>query len=67
LELIINGNDVEVPDHIRTVEELTVHLKISNPHMIVELNGNILVKSAHASESLADGDKIEIVQFVGGG
>lgn len=65
--LIINGNHVEVPDHIETVEQLAVHLDISNPHMIVELNGDILVKSAHTSSMLADGDKIEMVQFVGGG
>ncbi|WLV24486.1 sulfur carrier protein ThiS [Aciduricibacillus chroicocephali] len=67
MTLIINGNQVEVPKHIATIEQLAVHLDISNPHMIVEHNGNILVKSAHASARLADGDKIEMVQFVGGG
>ena len=67
MKLIINGNQMEVPDHLETVEQLADHLEISNPHMIVELNGDILVKSAHASSMLSDGDKVEMVQFVGGG
>lgn len=67
MRLIINGNQVEVPESVQTVEELTAHLEITNPHMIVEQNGDILVKSSHASARLADGDKIEMVQFVGGG
>jgi len=33
----------------------------------VELNGSIIPRSAYAQTRLIDNDKIEIVQFVGGG
>ncbi len=39
-----------------------------NPNRIaVELNGEILPKSMYGETVLADGDKVEIVSFVGGG
>ena len=67
MKLTINGNQVDILEHIQTVEQLAEHLKIDNPHMIVEHNGDILVKSAHASARRTDGDKVEMIQFVGGG
>lgn len=33
----------------------------------IELNGNILPKSLYDSTVLQDGDRVEIVSFVGGG
>ncbi len=39
-----------------------------NPERIaVERNGNIVTKSKYAETTLADGDVIEVVSFVGGG
>ena len=33
----------------------------------VEVNGEIIPKSAHAIHALRDGDRIEVVQAIGGG
>lgn len=33
----------------------------------VEVNGTIVPRSAHASRALAEGDRVEIVQALGGG
>lgn len=33
----------------------------------IELNGAIVPKSAYADRLLSDGDRLEIVQFMGGG
>ncbi|QTM98404.1 sulfur carrier protein ThiS [Sediminibacillus dalangtanensis] len=67
MELIINGDMVEVPDTIATVSSLLEYFGIGEKVVIVELNQNILEKNAHADTRLSDRDKIEIVNFVGGG
>ncbi len=35
--------------------------------VVVELNLNVLSRDAHETTVLQDGDKVEIIQFVGGG
>lgn len=67
MKLKINGELVTVPGSITTIKEIIEHFKISNPVVIVEHNDTILDKDVHANTSIADGDKIELVQFVGGG
>ncbi len=46
---------------------LLSHLQIGQKKAVVERNGNILVKEQHDNEPVKDGDKFEIVHFVGGG
>jgi len=67
VKLKINGELITVPTTINTIMEIIEHFKISNPIVIVEHNDTILEKDAHAVTKVADGDKIELVQFVGGG
>ncbi|GAA0428201.1 hypothetical protein GCM10008983_00570 [Lentibacillus halophilus] len=67
LELTVNGNRTQVPEHVKTISDVKQHFHIENQAMIVEHNGEILDKSAHTEQEVADGDKVELVQFVGGG
>jgi len=67
VKLKINGELITVPGSITTIKGIVEHFKISNPVVIVEHNDMILDKDVHAYTSIADGDKIELVQFVGGG
>ncbi|HOY10554.1 MAG TPA: sulfur carrier protein ThiS [Candidatus Omnitrophota bacterium] len=39
----------------------------NNPYVIVELNGDIIHKDLWQSVQLCEGDRIELVSFVGGG
>ncbi|MGG1572758.1 sulfur carrier protein ThiS [Fictibacillus sp. NRS-1165] len=66
MKLIVNGASLDI-DQARTIEELLVELKLAGRGAIVELNQEILDKSQHAETRLANGDKVEIVHFVGGG
>jgi thiamine biosynthesis protein ThiS len=43
------------------------HLKVGPDRIAVELNRRIIKRSEWDSTSLRDQDKVEIVQFVGGG
>jgi len=67
VNLHINGAKVEVPASVQTVTDLIAHLDLSSPVIIVEHNQVILKKDEHENAQIKDGDKIEFVQFVGGG
>ena len=67
MELIINGERMNIPDQIKTASELLNYFQLEEKVLIVELNEAILEKSAHQDTRLSDGDRIEIVHFVGGG
>ena len=42
-------------------------LEVTSEKVAVELNLEILPKGEYASRELADGDRVEVVAFVGGG
>ena len=47
--------------------ELLEELHISKDHVAVEVNLSIVKKDAYETFTLHDGDRIEIVKYVGGG
>lgn len=65
--LRINGEQVELPDSIQTVQDALNHFELKNKVVIVELNQDILEKNTHETTKISDGDQLEIVHFVGGG
>lgn len=67
MELVINGDRITVPVAIASVSDLLKHFGLQDKVVIVELNHDILEKGNHQVTRLSDGDKIEIVHFVGGG
>ncbi|WP_062236334.1 sulfur carrier protein ThiS [Fictibacillus sp. FJAT-27399] len=66
MKLMVNGTALDIAS-ARTIQELLGELKLAGKGAIVELNQEILDINQHAETRLADGDKIEIVHFVGGG
>ncbi|MFG3613854.1 sulfur carrier protein ThiS [Rummeliibacillus stabekisii] len=67
MRLQINGESLEVPEQIRVVSDVIHHFGLESKVFIMELNHNILDKSRYFDTAVSDGDKIEIVHFVGGG
>ena len=67
MNLHINGSVIEIPKTIQTISELIDHFDFNTPVIIVEHNNVILQKGEHETAKINDGDKIEFVQFVGGG
>ncbi|MTD31753.1 MULTISPECIES: sulfur carrier protein ThiS [Caryophanaceae] len=65
--LTVNGDQVEVPNTVKTIAELLQHFELNNKVVIVEKNAEILEKEKHAETLISDKDKIELVHFVGGG
>ena len=66
MQVIINGEARQLVDGI-TVSQLLEELQIPATRVAVELNLEIVPKAGYAERTLQDGDKIEIVHFVGGG
>ena len=66
MELIING-DQRLIDSSYSLMDLLVSLEMTQGHIAVELNGEIIPKSTFQQQQLSDGDKIEIIQAIGGG
>jgi sulfur carrier protein len=66
LQLTVNG-DVRVFDDVASVAALVAALGLDGRKVAVERNLEIVPRSAYQSTLLCDGDRIEIVHFIGGG
>lgn len=66
MKLQINGDDREFADSL-TLAALLEQLGMKADRVAVELNREIVPRPKWAETSLRDGDRLEIVHFVGGG
>ena len=66
IRLEINGEARSLP-MLFTVTELLRHLGIGEERIAVEVNRRIIRRREWATTPISDADKVEIVQFVGGG
>ena len=62
----VNGSRMELQKNI-TIANLLTELELEVRLVAVEQNLVIVPKSRYAEQTISDGDKIEIVHFVGGG
>lgn len=62
----VNGKKHDVADEL-TVAELLHALDITQPHVAVELNLEVVPRARHPATILHDGDRLEVVTLVGGG
>jgi thiamine biosynthesis protein ThiS len=62
----INGESQQAPDS-QTVEELLKSFKMPLDRIAVECNLEILPRDRWAHVRVQDGDRLEVVHFVGGG
>ena len=63
--LMLNGKARETA--AGTVSELVKELNLDPARIALERNGEIVRKASYPETPVAEGDKIEIVHFVGGG
>jgi len=66
MNLFLNGEATEAAEGV-TVAAFLDQLGLPQKGVAVERNREIVPKSAFGTTALAEGDRIEIVQFVGGG
>jgi thiamine biosynthesis protein ThiS len=66
MRVTVNGKEREIPDH-STILTLIEHIGRHPQRVAVEVNREIIKRPLYETHQLAEGDVIEILQFVGGG
>jgi thiamine biosynthesis protein ThiS len=66
MQILVNGKDRKVPDGT-SVFDLLGQLDLQPGTVVVEWNGQVLPRDGYDQAVLAEGDRLEIVRFVGGG
>ena len=64
--IIVNGKEINLTEDT-TVAEYLEQNQYQVKRIAVELNGDILQKYRYSDNMLKDGDRLEVVTFVGGG
>jgi len=65
MRIELNGKAFELAGG--TLADLLAQLGLADKRLAVEKNGEVVVRSEHATCALAEGDRIELVQAIGGG
>jgi thiamine biosynthesis protein ThiS len=66
MRLLLNGEERDVAGVV-TIADLVTSLGLDARKVAIERNLEIAPRSSYADTALADGDRIEIVTFIGGG
>ncbi|MGD8317034.1 MAG: sulfur carrier protein ThiS [Myxococcales bacterium] len=66
MHLVVNGEEREV-EASTTVTQLLALLGLTDTLVAVERNEQVVPRTKHQSTVLHEGDRIEVVHFVGGG
>ena len=64
--MLINGETLELPEQL-ALSDLVDRLSLTPQRVAIELNQHVVRRTEWAKTMLSDGDRIEIVHFVGGG
>ena len=67
MNIIVNGQTMQIEESIDRVDKLLQSFNLQVKTVVVELNRQILTREYHETTAIKDGDRIEIVHFVGGG
>jgi sulfur carrier protein len=66
MNIQVNGQGREIAAG-STVANLLGELGITQPHVAVEVNLEVVPRAEHGDTILSDGDRVEVVTLVGGG
>jgi sulfur carrier protein len=66
MKIIVNGESKEYEKSL-TIQELIDSLKINGKVMATAINMEVVKKDKWSTHQIKDGDKVEFLQFVGGG
>lgn len=66
ITIILNGERRELAKGL-DLESLIEHFHLPKKRVAVELNNSVIKRAEWATVNVNDGDKLEVVHFVGGG
>tara|TARA_B100002051_G_C16153832_1_gene354849 strand:+ start:19 stop:222 length:204 start_codon:yes stop_codon:yes gene_type:complete len=62
----LNGKQLKINNNL-SIKDLLKKYKLNERKIAIEINGMILPKNHYKKKKIKNKDKIEIVQFIGGG
>jgi sulfur carrier protein len=65
--MTIHINGEPHPLQAQTVADLLQQMGLTQQRVAIEINGDVVPRSQHATQMIRDGDRIEIVRAIGGG
>ena len=66
MHIVINGSNREIPENL-SAGALLQDLGLAGKRLALEINQEIVPRSSFDSRMLRPGDRVEIVQAIGGG
>lgn len=66
MKIFINGEQKNIADSV-TAQHLLEQLGMSQQRVALEINREVVPRSLHAKHKFQDGDRVEIIQAIGGG
>ena len=66
MQLVVNGEEQQV-EQSTTVKQLLASLGLADTLVAVERNEEVVPRAQHERTQLNEGDRVEVVHFVGGG
>jgi len=66
MRVLINGEEKQLPGSLN-LNDLLDRFELPSQRVAIELNKNVVRKKDWADTPVNDGDRIEVVHFVGGG
>jgi len=66
MHIVLNGTDREIPENL-SAGTLLLNLGLAGKRLALEINQEIVPRSTFDTRMLRAGDRVEIVQAIGGG
>jgi sulfur carrier protein len=66
MNITCNGEQKAVDNNI-SLNDLVLSLELNPQSLVAEVNGKIIEQPQFSDKKLQDGDRIELIRFVGGG
>ncbi|MET0754179.1 MAG: sulfur carrier protein ThiS [Pyrinomonadaceae bacterium] len=66
MNILINGETKEISSELN-LSELLKHFSLPSERIAIELNKKVVRKKDWENIKIAEGDKLEVIHFVGGG
>ncbi|PID27174.1 MAG: thiamine biosynthesis protein ThiS [Candidatus Cloacimonadota bacterium] len=67
MKILLNGVEKSFDFDSITIKDLTTLISIDRETIVAELNGEIVASEEFGNVTIKDGDKLELIRFVGGG
>jgi sulfur carrier protein len=66
MQILVNGTPTDITETF-TAQDLIQRLEFTGKRVALEVNGEIVVRSAYSGYCFKNGDKVEVVHAIGGG